>query len=188
MRIAAVTAAITAALAIGVSAALWSRHPAIGSRFTLTSADGQTVTEQTFRGRWELIYFGYTYCPDVCPTELGHIADALAALGPLAERIQPIFITVDPPRDTTKVVGEFVKNFDPRIIGLTGSAESIAAAAHSFGVYYARENTGPKPDDYVLDHSSLLYLMNPQGKFVEPISTIYDGDGLAALLKPFLQS
>ncbi len=139
--------------------------PAIGGPFTLVAADGQTVTDKTYRGKWLLVYFGYTFCPDVCPTTLGNIAQALAKLGPEAEKISPLFITVDPKRDTPKVMGNYVKSFDPRIIGLSGSADEIAAVTKEYHVYAA-----PQPGEggnYLVDHSSFIYLMTPQGAFAK---------------------
>src|SRR6266542_5971239 len=109
----------------------------IGGPFTLTSPDGATVTEQTYRGKWLLVYFGFTSCPDSCPTALLEIAAALEKLGPGADRLQPLFITVDPLRDTPAVMGNYTQSFDPRIVGLTGTPQQIAAVAQEYGVYYA---------------------------------------------------
>jgi protein SCO1 len=159
---------------------------AAGGPFTLVDGTGATITDQTFRGRWELVFFGYTYCPDLCPTTLSTIADALHELGPLAAQIQPIFITIDPRRDTQEVVGAYVKNFDPRIVGLTGSPEAIAAVAAEYKVYYAVHKTGDGPDDYLMDHSGFVYLMNPEGKFARVLSGDTSGKAMADKLRPFL--
>jgi protein SCO1 len=159
---------------------------AAGGPFTLVDGSGATVTDKSFRGKWELVFFGYTYCPDLCPTTLGTIADALNDLGPLASEIQPLFITVDPRRDTPEVVGAYVKNFDPRIVGLTGSAEAIAAVAAEYKVYYAVHKTGDGPDDYLMDHSGFVYLMNPEGKFARVLSGDTSGKAMADKLRPFL--
>ena len=127
-----------------------------------------------------LVYFGYTFCPDVCPTTLNEVADALDRLGGKADRLQPIFITVDPKRDTPAVVKQYVAAFTPRLIGLTGSDEQIAKVAQEYRVYYAEHRTGPGPNDYTMDHSSVLYLMGPDGKFIAPIRADEDGAQMAA--------
>jgi protein SCO1/2 len=157
-----------------------------GGPFALTDGSGATVTDRTFRGKWELVFFGYTYCPDLCPTTLGTIADALGELGPLASEVQPLFITVDPQRDTPDIVGAYVKNFDPRIVGLTGSAEAIATVAAEYKVYYAVHRTGDGTNDYLMDHSGFVYLMNPEGKFARVLSGDTSGKAMADKLRPFL--
>jgi protein SCO1/2 len=134
----------------------------IGGPFTLIDQDGKRVTDATWRGRWMLVYFGYTYCPDTCPTELQAMATALAALGPAGERVVPIFITIDPDRDTPAHLAEYVKLFDPRLVGLTGTAEQIAAVAKAYRVYYAKV-TPKESTDYLMDHSAFVYLMGPDG-------------------------
>jgi protein SCO1 len=157
-----------------------------GGPFALLDGTGATITDQTFRGRWELVFFGYIYCPDLCPTTLSTIAEALRELGPLAAQIQPIFITIDPRRDTPETVGAYVRNFDPRIVGLTGSPEAIAAVAAEYKIYYAVHKTGDGPDDYLMDHSGFVYLMNPEGKFARVLSGEGPGKALADRLRPFL--
>ena len=146
------------------SAAL--QAPSIGGPFTLTATDGSTVTDETYRGKIMLAYFGYTSCPDACPTALNDIAEALAELGPLADRIQPLFITIDPERDTREVLANYVRAFDPRIVGLTGTPEQIAAAAKAYGVYYAPYKTADAPDGYLMDHTSVVFVMNEAHRFV----------------------
>lgn len=137
----------------------------LGGPFTLVDSQGQTVTEQDFLGKPLLIYFGYTYCPDVCPTELGTIAAALDQLGPEGAHSQPVFVSVDPERDKPEDMGEYVEMFHPRLIGLTGSPEQVAKAAKAWRVYYAKvELTGP--DDYAMDHSAYSYLMGADGKLL----------------------
>jgi cytochrome oxidase Cu insertion factor (SCO1/SenC/PrrC family) len=136
----------------------------MGGPFTLVNTAGETVTDATFRGRWMLVYFGFTYCPDVCPTELQTISAALDRLGPLAERIVPVFVTIDPERDTPAALAEYVKLFDERMVGLTGSPEQIAAAARAYRVYYARAKS-KDTSDYLMDHSSFIYLIGPDGGF-----------------------
>lgn len=148
--------------AAAVTSIFWLHQrqtPTIGGPFELIdAATGRQVSDQAFRGKWLLVFFGYTHCPDVCPTTLSNIAESMAQLGPLAEQIQPLFITVDPERDTRDVLLDYVTAFDPRIIGLSGSAEQIAAAARAYHIYYARRVIG---DDYYLDHTAAVHLMRP---------------------------
>jgi protein SCO1/2 len=155
----------------------------IGGPFTLVAPDGTTVTEQTYRGKWLLVYFGFTFCPDTCPTTLLEIATALEKLGPEADRLQPLFITVDPLRDTPAVMGNYTQSFHPRIIGLTGTPQQIAAVAQEYGVYYAPHRTGPAAEDYVMDHGTYLYLMDPHGKFVRGFDADTPGDRLAEAVR-----
>lgn len=156
-----------------------SAQPDIGGPFTLVNAAGDTVTDRGFRGKYMLIYFGYTFCPDVCPTTLTTLADALEKIGARADRVQPLFITVDPIRDTPAVLGQYTAAFGPRIIGLTGSDEQIASV-EKYRVYAAEHRTGPGPNDYTMDHSSILYLMGPDGHFIAPISADADSTAMAA--------
>lgn len=135
----------------------------IGGPFQLVSAKtGQDVSDRDFRGKWLLIFFGYTHCPDVCPTTLSNIAEALGELGPLAAQIQPLFITVDPERDTVRVMGDYTSAFDPRIVGLSGSAVQVARAAEAYRVYYAKRVIG---NDYFMDHSATMYIVRPDGSY-----------------------
>ena len=134
-----------------------------------------------------LVYFGYTFCPDVCPTTLTAVADAMDKLGPAgAARIQPVFITVDPKRDTPSVVKQYAAAFGPGVIGLTGTADEIAKVAKEYRVYYAEHRTGPGPDDYSMDHSSVLYLMGPDGAFIAPVRADETGAEMAASLKKLM--
>ena len=155
----------------------------VGGPFTLMAPDGATVTDQTYRGKWLLIYFGYTSCPDSCPTALFEIATALKKLGPDAAEVQPIFITIDPQRDTPEVMGEYTQSFDPRIVGLTGTSHEIDAVTQAYGAYFVRHQTGPGPQDYLMDHSIYIYLMNPEGKFVRAFDTDWSGDRIAAAVR-----
>jgi cytochrome oxidase Cu insertion factor (SCO1/SenC/PrrC family) len=141
----------------------------IGGSFELVDQNGKTRTDAEFRGKYMLVFFGYTHCPDVCPTGLQAMAEALDALGKDAEQIQPIFITVDPARDTPAVMKDYVGNFHPRLLGLTGSAAQIAKAAKAYRVYYARAGK-PGDEDYAMDHSSFTYLMGPDGKYLTHFS------------------
>ena len=109
-----------------------------------------------------LVFFGYTYCPDVCPTTLGDIAETMAELGSLSAKVQPLFVTIDPARDTTRVLAEYTAAFDPRILGLTGSAAQVAAAARTYNVSYARRGLG---DDYSMDHTATIYVVRPDGTY-----------------------
>src|ERR1700757_3902655 len=148
----------------------------IGGPFSLTAPDGATVTDQTFRGKWLLVYFGYTFCPNTCPMTLNEIATALEKLGTDAAKMRPLFITVDPQRDTREVLEQYTQSFDPRIVGLTGNPEQIAAVAKEYGAYWAAHKTGPGAEDYVMDHSSYLYVMDPDGKFVRAFDADTPGD------------
>jgi protein SCO1 len=159
----------------------------IGGPFNLLDGDGRPVTQATFRGKYFLVYFGYTFCPDVCPTTLNQVAEAIDRLGPKADRVVPVFITVDPKRDTPAVVKEFSAAFSPRIVGLTGSAEEIAKAERAYRVYAAERHTGPGVNDYTMDHSSILYLMGPDGNFLTPIRAEETGEQIAAELSRFVR-
>jgi protein SCO1 len=152
-------------------------RPQIAARFELSLPDGHPVTNETFRGKWLVIYFGYTSCPDVCPTTLASVGQALKNLGPAADKVQPLFITVDPERDTPEIIGEYVKFFDPRFVGLVGSPQQIAAAARDFHVYYVVRQLGN--NEYVIDHSSYLYVVDPKGTFVRLLSGDLPGHELS---------
>jgi protein SCO1/2 len=152
----------------------------IGGPFTLTDQNGRLVSDQNFRGKYELLYFGYTFCPDVCPSTLNDIAGAMQKLGTKAADIQPVFITIDPRRDTPQVLKRYVAAFDPRLIGLTGTEQQIARVAREYRVYYAPHRTGPGPDDYTMDHSSVIYLIGPDGHFLTTIPADQQAASLAA--------
>jgi protein SCO1 len=154
--------------------------PQIGGHFELSTSDGHAVTNETFRGKWLVIYFGYMSCPDVCPTTLASVTQALKSLGPAADKVQPLFITVDPERDTPELIGEYVKFFDPRFVGLVGSPQQIAAAAREFHVYYVVRQLGN--NEYVIDHSSYLYVVDPKGTFARLLSGDLPGHELGAQL------
>ncbi len=157
----------------------------VGGPFTLTAHTGERVTPESFRGRYMLIYFGYTYCPDVCPGALQIVSVALDALGEKAEQVQPIFITVDPQRDTVEQMAQYVPYFSDRLIGLTGSEEEIAEAAHAYRVYYARAEDDSSTE-YLMDHTSILYLMDPEGNFVAHFPYGTDPDALTKELQKHL--
>ena len=138
----------------------------IGGPFTLVDQTGKTVTDQDFRGRYMLVFFGFTHCPDICPAELQVMSAALDALGPKADSVVPIFITLDPERDTQAAMGAYVKNFGPRFVGLTGSSEQIAAAAKAYRVAYSKFQQDKTSSDYSIDHSALVYLMGKDGEYI----------------------
>jgi protein SCO1/2 len=131
----------------------------------LSTLDGKDVSDADYRGKWLLIYFGYTFCPDVCPTTLSQIGAAFDALGPKAKDFQAVFITLDPARDKTPVMKDYMKAFDPRITGLRGEPDDIEEAAKSFHVYYRPRSLGN--GQYTVDHSSYIYVIDPKGKFTE---------------------
>ena len=142
---------------------------AIGGPFRLETQDGVAVNQSLLAGKWSAVYFGYTFCPDVCPTTLAALAQAQAALGPRAARFQVIFITVDPARDTPAQLKRYLASpsFPKGVVGLTGTAAQVKAAAAAYHVYYARHGSGV---DYSVDHTSIVYLMDPKGRFVAPIA------------------
>jgi cytochrome oxidase Cu insertion factor (SCO1/SenC/PrrC family) len=152
----------------------------IGGPFTLTDGAGHVVTDQDFRGRYLLVYFGYTSCPDACPTTLNQVAAALDRLGAKGARVQPLFITVDPQRDTPAVIGPYAAAFGPRIIGLTGAPDAIAQVVREYRVYADLHGAGAAAKDYTVDHSSILYLMGPDGGFLAAIPADASGDRIAA--------
>jgi len=158
----------------------------IGGPFTLEDGNGNPVSDKDFRGKYMLVYFGYTTCPDVCPTTLNAVADAVDKLGAKASEVRPLFITVDPKRDTPAVVKQYTASFGPAITGLTGTPQEIATVAKEYRVYYAEHRTGPGPNDYSMDHSSVLYLMDPKGGFVAPVRADSSGDEIAADLKKLM--
>lgn len=140
---------------------------AIGGPFSLIDHNGTPVTHADFRGRLMLVYFGYTYCPDVCPTALSGIAEALDILADGADEIVPVFVTVDPERDPSEALADYVGVFHPRMVGLGGSNDQVAAAARTFRVFFAKVlEEGGGPEDYLMDHSAYTYLMDREGKYL----------------------
>ena len=187
---------VVAALALGSRLMVWnggdhSGQAAIGGPFTLVDGDGRTVTERDFMGKWMLIYFGYTFCPDVCPTSLSVVAGALDKLEPAqADKVVPVLITVDPARDTPAVMKDYAAAFHPRMVGLTGSPEQVAAVMKAYKVYAARaKSPAGETDDqtYTVDHSSILYLVGPDGRFVAHFPHGTGADDLAAALRKHLK-
>ena len=175
---------VAAMLLLGIGGFFWLTTPgkgySIGGPFTLENSAGKTVTAADFHGKYMLVYFGYTYCPDVCPTTLNVIAAALDDLGPRAKKLVPIFITVDPQRDTPQVMQRYTAAFSPELIGLTGTPGEVAQVAKEYRVYYAKHVTGPSSNDYSMDHSSIIYLMGPDGKFIAPIGAEQSPADMAA--------
>ena len=152
---------------------------ALGGPFNLTATDGSAVTDRTYRGKWALIYFGDTSCPDACPTGLNNMGVALDRLGPKAASLQPGFITVDPNRNTREALGEYLKSFDPHIVALTGTEEQVAALVNEYRVHV--EVQPRSGSDYIVDHSSFYYLINTEGKFVRVIAgDVSEGNWLTA--------
>lgn len=161
-----------------------SGEAAIGGPFVLTSNTGQTVTDQTYRGKWMAIYFGYTFCPDACPTALSNMSIALQKLGTDADKLQPLFITVDPKRDTREVMAAYLQSFDRRFVGLVGTLAQTDAAAKTYKVYFERHEDGG--DNYLVDHSAYFYLMGPDGEFVDVIEGVTPGDQMAEKLRQLI--
>ncbi|MBR0698029.1 SCO family protein [Bradyrhizobium lablabi] len=163
---------------------MWNREP-IGGPFALTDQAGRVRADGDFRGKLMLVYFGFTYCPDICPTDLQAIALALDKLGGDADRVQPIFITVDPERDTAAHLADYVALFHPRLIGLTGSAEAIRKVADAYKVYYARV---PLKDgsDYTVDHTAYIYLMDRDGSYLGFFPPGTSADRMVEIIKPRL--
>lgn len=154
----------------------------IGGPFSLVKGDGQRVTEKDFAGKPMLVFFGFTHCPDVCPSGLQVIAAALDQLGDKAKGLTPVFITVDPARDTPEVTAQYVTSFHPDIVGLSGSDEDVAGAIKAYRVYAKKVEDGATADNYNVDHSAFLYLMDAKGEFVKHFSHSVDADTLAAEL------
>lgn len=148
----------------------------IGGPFTLVNHRGEAVTEKDYLGKHTLIFFGFTHCPDICPTTMNEIAFALDRLGDKAEDVNALFVTIDPERDDPEALGDYMELFDKRITGLTGTPEQIAGIAKAFRIFYAKnisaeEQARPKEDRfYLMDHSSITYLMSPTGEFIRHYS------------------
>ncbi|MEX2616037.1 MAG: SCO family protein [Alphaproteobacteria bacterium] len=158
----------------------------IGGPFTLVDQTGKTVSDTTWRGKLMLIYFGYGFCPDVCPTELQIMSGALDALGNDAARVQPIFITVDPERDTVDFMADYVSHFHPDMVGLTGTEAAVNEAAKAFRVYH-RKAVDDSATDYLVDHSSFVYLMGPDGDFLTMFNAGTDPRTMAQTIQSYLK-
>lgn len=163
----------------------------IGGPFSLTDHDGKAVTDKDFQGRFMLIYFGYTYCPDICPTNLQVMGTALSALGeknPQAEaRVTPMFVTIDPGRDTSELLKEYVANFHPNMVGLRGDDAQIKAIADAYRMHYIKVlPEGAEPEDYLMNHSSITFLMGPEGELVTLFPHDTSPEKMAAVLEKYL--
>jgi len=158
--------------------------PAIGGPFKLTGVDGQPVTNETFKGKPYLVFFGFTHCPDVCPTTLFEMSQVMKALGKDADRTAALYVTVDPERDTPAVMKDYLSNFDPHLVGASGTPEAIAAVLKQFRVYAKKVPT--KDGDYSMDHSAVIYLMDKQGRFVAPFNLKRKPAEAAAALRKYM--
>jgi protein SCO1 len=187
-----IVGAFTGSLVIGLLVMLWAlggfrnvaAPAAIGGPFQLTDQSGQTVTEKNLLGRPTLIMFGFTHCPDVCPTELFEISEILRAMGTDADRVNAYFISVDPERDTQAAIKDYLSSFDPHLKGLTGDPAAVAKAISDYRVY--AKKVPLKDGDYTMDHTALVYLMNRDGKFVSPFRLDRKPEEAAADLKKYL--
>lgn len=169
-----------------VVADLGGGAPAIGGPFSLVDHNGKSVTDQDFRGKPTIIYFGFAYCPDVCPTSLLLMQTGVDQLGPAAAgKVNLVFITVDPERDTPATLKEYVAQFGPTMVGLTGTPAQVAAAAKAFRVYYQKV-PGKDAAPYLMDHSSIFYLMDRNGRFVKHFTHQAKAEDIAAAIKPLL--
>jgi protein SCO1/2 len=190
LHLALLAAALVLVVAIGVVA--WQLVPRpgggsgealVGGPFTLVDQSGEEVTEADFAGRFMLVYFGYTFCPDVCPMSLSNMVQALDLLEPgQAEEVAPIMITVDPARDTVAQLAEYAPLFGPELVALTGSPEQVDAAAKAYRVYYNKVEDGD-PDAYLMDHSAFIYLMGPDGRYRRHFSASASPEELAEGLR-----
>jgi protein SCO1/2 len=188
-RLAYVLTPALAALALAVAllagpmlAASPAAAAAIGGSFALVDQDGRAVTDAQFRGKWLLVFFGYTHCPDVCPTALNTMAEALDALAPAKrDKVQPIFITVDPERDTPAIMKDYVGAFEgANIVGLTGTPTQVSAAEAAYQVHAERHDS--EDGDYTMDHSSMIHIMDPDGHFVAMIYSMMKPERIAERL------
>ncbi len=187
-----IVAAFAGSLVVGLVLMLWAvgglrnvaAPAAIGGPFQLTDQTGQAVTEKNLKGRPTLIFFGFTHCPDVCPTSLFEISEVLRAMGKDADRINAYFVSVDPERDTSAAMKDYLSSFDPHLKGLTGSPEAVGKVISGFRVYARKVPL--KDGDYTMDHTALIYLMDRDGKFVAPFNLKRTPEEAAAELKRYL--
>ena len=167
-----------------LSAPVAQQIAAIGGPFKLTDQNGRTVSDQDLKGRPFLVFFGFTHCPDVCPTTLFDVSELMRSLGPDADRARALFITVDPERDTPAVMKDYLSSFDPHLAGLTGDAAGIAAVAKAYRVYYKKVPLDQ--GGYTMDHTAIVYLMDKDGRFVAPFSLKRTTEAAAADLRRYL--
>ncbi len=162
----------------------------IGGPFTLINTRGEEVTESLLKGHFSLIYFGFTYCPDICPLALQTITEALTAIGPEGENVMPVFISLDPDRDTPEVVASYLDHFHPRFVGLTGTLDQTTAAAAQYRVYakksFLKDADGNDTADYTVDHTGYIYLMTPAGRYGDHFSKDATAADITARLKQVL--
>lgn len=155
----------------------------LGGPFELVDQNGQTRTDAEFRGQLMLVYFGFTYCPDACPTALQVMTVALNMLGAAGNDVVPLLITVDPARDTVETLKDYATHFHPRLVALTGTPEAIAGAAKAYRVYYAKAPGQESKADYLMDHSSIIYLMDRNGRYVTHFTHANNPEDLVRVLR-----
>lgn len=179
--------AVVAAAGIGASYVLnnkkMSETLSVGGPFKLIGTDGQEVTEAALKGKYSLFFFGFTFCPDACPTALNTFSLVLGKLGADADKIQPVFVSIDPDRDTPAVLKAYLSSFDPRIMGLTGTPAEIAETAKEFRVYYAKQGEG---EFYLMDHSTAIIVMNPDYDYAGVMAGNMQPDEMVARLKDII--
>jgi cytochrome oxidase Cu insertion factor (SCO1/SenC/PrrC family) len=158
----------------------------VGGDFRLIDHTGNNRTNKDFHGKYMMVYFGYRYCPDICPTALTTITEVLNQLGPKAKHVQPLFITIDPERDTVKDLAEYIQNFHPSFIALTGNAEEIEKAKKAYKVFSQKTDEKTAPDEYIMDHSSIIYVMDRQGQLVAHFSHSTPSEHIVAALRKYL--
>ncbi|HEV7339383.1 MAG TPA: SCO family protein [Bosea sp. (in: a-proteobacteria)] len=161
---------------------MWNREP-VGGAFSLTDHTGARRSDADFRGKLTLVYFGFSYCPDICPTDLQEISRAITLLGRQGEAIQPVFITLDPERDTAEHLAGYVELFHPRLVGLTGSAGEIRQAADAYKVFYEKVATD---GGYTVDHSAYVYLMDRDGRYLGFFPPNTSAERMLTIIKPHL--
>jgi cytochrome oxidase Cu insertion factor (SCO1/SenC/PrrC family) len=158
----------------------------IGGPFTMVDHTGKTVTEKDFQGRYMLVFFGFTNCPDICPTELQVMSAAMQKLGGKADKVVPVFVSVDPKRDTVERMASYVSNFDKRIVGLTGTRDQVQQMTKAFRIYYAEVKDESTTDGYSMDHSSIAYLMGPDGEYLTHFAFGTKPDAMAEGIAKYL--
>ncbi len=158
----------------------------IGGPFELTDQNGARRSDVEFRGKLMLVFFGYTFCPDICPLSLQLVSDVLDGLGSDADKLAPIFVTVDPGRDKPAALKSYLENFSPRIVGLTGSSEEVAATAKAYRAYFKLHGDPAKDEGYLVDHSTLIYLMGRDGKFLTQFTHETPPERMAAAIRRYL--
>jgi protein SCO1/2 len=168
----------------GRGAAPVAQVAAIGGPFQLVDQNGREVTDKDLKGRPFLVFFGFTHCPDVCPTTLFEVSEIMRALGPDAERTRALFVTVDPERDTPAVMKDYLSSFDPHLVGLTGYPAAVSAVAKAYRVYFKKVPLDQ--GGYTMDHTAIVYLMDKDGRFVSPFSLKRSTDAAAADLRRYL--